>query len=105
MQAYRGAFPFDFVIMAGDNVYDGGTTEDYERKFERPYQPLLAAGVLFYAAIGNHDAANQPWYAPFHMGGERYYTFVPEDAPASSVRCTSRWMRSSRSRTLGYSLS
>jgi len=28
--------------------------------------------------IGNHDEPNQPKYAPFHMGGERYYTFKPK---------------------------
>jgi 3',5'-cyclic AMP phosphodiesterase CpdA len=85
MQAFRRVFPFDFVIMAGDNVYDGGTREDYRRKFELPYKPLLDAGVTFHAAIGNHDDPNQPDYAPFHMGGERYYTFAP-DAPGLLAR-------------------
>jgi hypothetical protein len=77
MQAYRKAFPFDFVVMLGDNVYDGGTPEDYKQKFERPYKPFLDAGVKFYASIGNHDDPNQPSYAPFNMGGKRYYTFKP----------------------------
>jgi Calcineurin-like phosphoesterase len=77
MQAFRKIFPFDFVVMAGDNVYDGGTPDDYARKFERPYKPLLDAGVKFYAAIGNHDDPNQPGYAPFNMSGRRYYTFTP----------------------------
>ena len=34
-------------------------------------------GVKFYATIGNHDDPNQPFYPPFNMGGERYYTFKP----------------------------
>lgn len=75
MQAFRKAFEYDFVVMLGDNVYDGGTPEDYRQKFELPYKPLLDDGVEFYATIGNHDAVNQPFYAPFHMGGKRYYTF------------------------------
>ena len=75
MLAFRASFPFDFVVMLGDNVYDGGTAEDYRRKFEIPYRRFLDDGVEFYAAIGNHDSINQPDYAPFHMGGERYYTF------------------------------
>jgi hypothetical protein len=75
MQAFRTIFPFDFVLMLGDNVYDGGTPEDYRQKFELPYKPLLDKGVNFYATIGNHDSVNQPAYEPFHMGGERYYTF------------------------------
>jgi hypothetical protein len=80
MLAFRKAFEFSFVIMLGDNVYDGGTPEDYRLKFELPYKPFLEDEVEFYAVIGNHDDANQPWYPPFHMGGERYYTFEP-DAP------------------------
>ena len=75
MVAFRKVFPYDFVVMLGDNVYDGGTPDDYRRKFELPYKPLLDDDVEFYATIGNHDAANQPMYAPFHMGGQRYYTF------------------------------
>ncbi len=55
MVAFRSVFDFDFVVMLGDNVYDGGTPEDYRRKFELPYKPLLDDGVEFYAAIGNHD--------------------------------------------------
>jgi hypothetical protein len=80
MAAFRKVFEFEFVLMLGDNVYDGGTPEDYRRKFELPYKPFLDDGVEFYAAIGNHDDVNQPSYAPFNMGGQRYYTFEP-DAP------------------------
>jgi hypothetical protein len=75
MVTFRKEFPFDFVVMLGDNVYDGGTPEDYRQKFELPYKPLLELDVKFYAVIGNHDASNQPWYPPFNMGGRRYYTF------------------------------
>jgi hypothetical protein len=78
MAAFRAIFKFDFVIMLGDNIYEGRTPEDYRLKFERPYQPFLESGVDFYAAIGNHDEANQPSYAPFHMQGQRYYTFLAD---------------------------
>jgi hypothetical protein len=77
MQAFRKAFAYDFVVMLGDNVYDGGTPEDYRQKFELPYKPLLDDRVPFYATIGNHDDPNQPTYAPFHMDNQRYYTFKP----------------------------
>ena len=40
-------------------------------------KPLLDDGVKFYATIGNHDDPNQPFYPPFNMNGERYYTFKP----------------------------
>lgn len=75
MLAYRKVFPYGFVLMLGDNVYDGGTREDYRLKFELPYKPLLDGGVDFYAVLGNHDDPNQQFYAPFHTGGQRYYTF------------------------------
>jgi hypothetical protein len=80
MQAFRKVFPFDFVVMLGDNVYDGGTADDYRRKFELPYKPLLDDEVEFYATLGNHDSVNQPFYKPFNMGGKRYYTFKADQS-------------------------
>jgi predicted phosphodiesterase len=75
MVAWRERFPFDFVIMLGDNIYPPHTSDDYRRKFEEPYAPLLNAGVTFHAALGNHDDDGQVNYARFNMGGKRYYTF------------------------------
>jgi predicted MPP superfamily phosphohydrolase len=51
----RQAFPFDFVIMLGDNIYGGSKPADFDKKFAIPYKPLLDAGVKFYASLGNHD--------------------------------------------------
>ena len=82
MVAYRQRFDYKFVLMAGDNIYEGPATEDdYRLKFEEPYKPLLDAGVKFYAALGNHDDTNQVFYKPFNMDGHRYYTFVPPVDP------------------------
>jgi len=75
MTNYREKFPFDFVIMLGDNMYGGESPDDFKEKFEDPYKPLLAAGVKFYASLGNHDNPNQRFYKPFNMGEKRYYTF------------------------------
>lgn len=75
MAAWRARFPFDFVLMLGDNIYDRHTAEDYERKFAQPYKALLGSGVTFHAALGNHDDPAQIFYVPFNMGGQRYYTF------------------------------
>ena len=78
MTAYRQRFDYKFVLMVGDNIYEGpATAEDYRLKFEDPYKALLDAGVKFYAALGNHDDSNQVYYKPFNMDGNRYYTFVP----------------------------
>ena len=76
-------FPFEFVLMLGDNLYGTEDPDDYEKKFERPYRPILDAGVKFYAALGNHDDPTQANYKYFNMNGERFYTFK---APRGSVR-------------------
>jgi len=72
---YRQKFPFDFVIMLGDNIYGGHSPGDYQSKFAAPYKPLLDAGVKFYASLGNHDDTGERFYKPFNMNGERYYTY------------------------------
>jgi calcineurin-like phosphoesterase family protein len=83
LAAYRGKFPFEFVIMMGDNLYGGNSAKDYDKKFAIPYKPLTDAGVKFYASLGNHDDPSERFYKPFNMGGERYYSFKPAN---SSVR-------------------
>jgi len=75
LAAWREQFPFDLVLMLGDNIYDSHTAADYRSKFEEPYRALLDAGVTFQAAIGNHDDSNQIFYDKFNMGGQRYYSF------------------------------
>ena len=75
----RGKFPYQFVLMMGDNLYGGSSPKDYEKKFEVPYKPLLDANIKFYAALGNHDNPNERLYKPFNMNGQRYYTFKPKD--------------------------
>src|SRR5262245_40366966 len=54
----RSVFPFDFVLMLGDNIYGRQRPIDFKRKFEDPYQALLSSGVKFFAALGNHDNPN-----------------------------------------------
>ena len=80
MALARQAFPFDFVIMLGDNIYGGSGPKDYERKFELPYKPLLDAGVKFYASLGNHDNPNERLYKLFNMNGANYYSFKKGNA-------------------------
>ena len=75
----RVRFPFDFVLMLGDNLYGSEGPSAYVTKFERPYKPLLDAGVKFHAALGNHDEPAQRFYKPFNMDGERFYAFRKGD--------------------------
>ena len=59
MAKARDAFPFEFVIMLGDNIYGSERPQDFVRKFEKPYEALLSAKVPFYASLGNHDDPTQ----------------------------------------------
>ncbi|MEO8358512.1 MAG: metallophosphoesterase [Vicinamibacteria bacterium] len=70
-------FPFDLMIMAGDNIYGGDSPSEMKRKFETPYKPLIDGGVIFHASLGNHDNPNQRFYKLFNMGTNRFYTFRP----------------------------
>jgi hypothetical protein len=73
MGEYQQAFPFDTVLLTGDNIYGPDAPADMKKKFEDPYKALLDRGVKFYASLGNHDTSNQRFYAPFNMNGEEYY--------------------------------
>jgi hypothetical protein len=74
----RGRFKYDLVVLVGDNLYGAERPQDFQKKFEIPYKPLLDAGVKFYASLGNHDAREQRFYKLFNMGGKLYYTFTPK---------------------------
>jgi 3',5'-cyclic AMP phosphodiesterase CpdA len=76
--ASRASFPYEFVLMMGDNLYIGSDEKDFRKAFETPYKPLLDAGIKFYAALGNHDNPNERYYKGFNMNGERFYTFKPK---------------------------
>ena len=75
MVAWRSKFPFEFVIMLGDNLYGSQEPRDFVAKFETPYKPLLDGGVKFYAALGNHDNQTNRFYKPWNMNGERFYSY------------------------------
>ena len=75
MAQSRQQFPFEFVLMLGDNMYGGETPTDFEKKFSDVYKPLLDQEVKFYATLGNHDLALQTNYVNFNMDGKEYYRF------------------------------
>jgi hypothetical protein len=79
MLRYRQLFPFEFVLMMGDNLYGGESASDYKVKFENVYKPLLDAKVKFYATLGNHDESNQRFYDHFNMNGNEYYSFKKDN--------------------------
>lgn len=83
MLAWHARFPFELVVMLGDNIYGSDRPQDFERKFAIPYKGLLDKGVKFYASLGNHDSREQRFYKLFNMNDKLYYTFK---APKEDVR-------------------
>jgi hypothetical protein len=75
MKRVHDVFKYELVILVGDNLYGSERPQDFKKKFEMPYKPLLDAGVKFYASLGNHDAREQRYYKLFNMDGKLYYTF------------------------------
>jgi predicted MPP superfamily phosphohydrolase len=75
MKRAHDLFKYELVILVGDNLYGSERPQDFKKKFEVPYKPLLDAGVKFYASLGNHDAREQRYYKLFNMDGKLYYTF------------------------------
>jgi hypothetical protein len=73
MLRYWRVFPYEFVLMMGDNMYGGEKPADFKKKFEDVYKSLLDGNVKFYASLGNHDESNQRFYANFNMHGEEFY--------------------------------
>src|SRR6058998_3548312 len=69
MKRVHDIFPYELVTLVGDNLYGSERPQDFKKKFEDPYKPLLDAGVKFYASLGNHDAAEQVYYKLFNMDG------------------------------------
>jgi hypothetical protein len=45
MAEARATFPFEFVLMLGDNMYGSQKPKDFVDKFERPFAAILQAGV------------------------------------------------------------
>jgi predicted MPP superfamily phosphohydrolase len=83
MATVHTTFPYEMVILVGDNIYGSERPQDFVTKFERPYKAILDRKVKFYASLGNHDSREQRFYEPFNMGGELYYSFK---APKQNVR-------------------
>jgi 3',5'-cyclic AMP phosphodiesterase CpdA len=77
MARLHDRFGYEMVVLVGDNLYGSERPQDFQKKFEIPYKPLLDAGVKFYASLGNHDAREQRYYKLFNMDGQLYYAFRP----------------------------
>ena len=52
MELAHQGFPFEFVLMLGDNIYGDNDPSGFRQKFEEPYQALLKGDIKFYASLG-----------------------------------------------------
>jgi len=81
--------PFKLVVMLGDNVYGnheisgGGNPRFFHDKFDLQYQRFQQAGVVFHAAVGNHDMQTRHAEAEIEdiprfgiLGRDGYYQFA-----------------------------
>lgn len=80
METYHKSYPYNLVILAGDNIYNNGNIKKIKRVFDDVYQPLLTKNVQFRACLGNHDVRTNSGldeldYPELNMEG-RYYSFV-----------------------------
>ena len=78
MATLHERFKYDLVILLGGNIYGSQRPQDFQKKFETPYKPLLDAGVTFHASLGPEDSPDQRYYKLFNMGGKLSYTFSPQ---------------------------
>ena len=92
MATARARFPFELVIMLGDNMYGRQQPQDFVTKFERPYAALLSAGVGFYASLGNHDNPAQHAVRRLPHGRCSAITPSPGRTCASSSSTATRWI-------------
>ena len=74
MDTLQQKFGYELVILVGDNLYGSERPQDFEQKFEIPYNPLLDRKLKFYASLGNHDDRNQRLDQPLNMEAKLYYS-------------------------------
>jgi hypothetical protein len=50
-------FPASIAFLLGDNIYERGAKDQIGSRFDQIYQPVMAKGMQFHAALGNHDVS------------------------------------------------
>ena len=65
MAAYHRRFPFELVIMLGDNMYGRQDPQDFVRKFEAPFRPLLDGTTNWPAVVDAFDKIGYRGYLTF----------------------------------------
>jgi acid phosphatase len=88
MWSWMQGHPFQVVVMLGDNVYGnheisgGGDPRFFHDKFDLQYERFEQAGVVFHAAVGNHDMQTNHAQAEIDdirrfgiLGHDGYYNF------------------------------
>ncbi len=55
MEMFHVEHPWTLVLMLGDNIYEEGHPQEFDRRFKNVYRNLTSRGVRFHAVLGNHD--------------------------------------------------
>jgi predicted phosphodiesterase len=100
----------DGVFLLGDNVYHGSfIAESLQEYFIKPFAPLLALKIPFFAALGNHDYKDgrlrgEVEYPLFNMVGQRYYSldFGASGAAVSFFICDSESLKAGDQKQLSW---
>lgn len=92
MWRYMQEHPFHMVLMLGDNIYGnteitgGGDPRLFHRKFDLEYERFQEQGVVFHAAVGNHDMQHDGAWSEIHdrkrfgiLGEDGYYKITTPD--------------------------
>lgn len=91
--------PLGAVLLLGDNLYgDEPFRFAFRRRYVEPFEPLIRAGIPFYAALGNHDGEGGrregEICAPlFRMEGSDYYTRTLGDNLITLIALNSETLR------------
>lgn len=78
MLAQHARAPFELALVLGDIIYETGDIQTYgQTRYRDVYAPLMAQGVVFRPALGNHDLVDgfRPAILTFYGMPGRYYQF------------------------------
>lgn len=101
--AFLNRYPLSdvsFVMMLGDNAYNVGSDDQYQRGFFDPYRSVLRSKVVW-PTQGNHDYSTKAYYPVFTLptkgesggvpsGTEHYYSFDHGNAHFISLNSENR---------------
>jgi hypothetical protein len=50
-------YPMSMAFLLGDNIYDRGSKDQFDERYDTIYKPLMDRGTVFHSSLGNHDVS------------------------------------------------